>query len=69
VNFMVCVFFENFQSMRDSAKVTGPGATIRVIAAMSSRANTPNRRMCSRMSKTYLKSDHFNGGGSHGQCL
>jgi hypothetical protein len=50
---MVCVFFENFQSMRDSAQVTGPGATIRVIAAMSSRANTPNRSMCSRTANAY----------------
>jgi len=41
--------------MRDSAQVTGPGATIRMIAAMSSRANTLNRRMCSRTANAYCR--------------
>src|SRR5262249_14956915 len=53
VNFMICVFFQNFQSMRDSAQVTGPGRTIRMFAAMSSRANTLNRKMCSRTANAY----------------
>jgi hypothetical protein len=39
--------------MRDSAQVTGPGAIIRMIAAMSSRPNTLNRRMCSRTANAY----------------
>jgi hypothetical protein len=39
---MVCAFLK-YHSMRDSAQVTGPGAIIRIAAAMSSRPSKQNR--------------------------
>jgi hypothetical protein len=39
---MVCTFLK-YHSMSDSAQVTGPGAIIRMIAAVSSRPNNKSK--------------------------